>query len=120
MRREDKKQKLPFFKFSVASDFICHAALLQLCFTRFNVLFYIVLLVRGKHLKMRSLLTRRFCTTFYVLQVTSPCIYDKTEDLKLCSGKGFCFVFVAECGLKHCSAHASLSNSKKLQSQMCI
>lgn len=61
------------------------------------MLFYIVLLVRGKHLKMGTLLTRRFCIIFYVLQVTSPCIYDKTEDLKLSPGKGegigvlFCF-----------------------------
>ena len=62
--------------------------MLQLCLTRFKLLFFIALLVRGKHLKMGTFLTRRVCMTFYVLQVIIPCICDKTEDLKLSPGKG--------------------------------
>jgi len=66
--------------------------------------------------------------TFYVLEVTIPCICDKNKDVKLCPGKGestgvllgFCCGLVAEVWVKHCSVHDSLSNSKKLQSQMHI
>lgn len=117
MIREDKKQNIPsVFKVSVASNFICYAVLLQLCFMKFKFSFFIVLLVTGKCFKMGAFLARRVCMTFYVLQVTIPCVCEKKEDLKLSPVKGdgigalLCFWCRSD----------SLSNSKKLQSQMQI
>lgn len=60
---------------------------MQHCFMRFKSAFFIVLLVRGKQLKMGTLLTTSVCTTSYVLQVTISCVHDKNEGLKLPSGR---------------------------------